>query len=97
MISTANCIKYAAPPVPKRRGLAAARHDKGRRSGDGDCEVVVMGLPSGTPATLVREYINEMMVHYFICPSDAPPIVNCWLEGFLKRMIILALKSNKLL
>ena len=41
-----------------------------------------MGLPFGTLATLVQEYLNEMMVHYFICPYDAPPIVNCWLEGF---------------
>ena len=87
----------AAPSTPKRRGSVAARHDKSKCRGTGDCEVVVMGLPSGTPATLVREYINEMMVHYFICPSDSPPIINCWLEGFHNaRYAVLVFASAKL-
>ena len=87
----------AAPSIPKRRGSVAARHDKSKCRGTGDCEVVVMGLPSGTPATLVREYINEMMVHYFICPSDSPPIINCWLEGFHNaRYAVLVFASAKL-
>ena len=99
MVLTINRIKNAAPSIPKRRGLVAARHDKSKRRGAGDCdrEAVVMGLPSGTPATLVQEYINELMEHYFICPSDSPPIVNCWLEGFhTARYAVLVFASAKL-
>ena len=59
--------------------------------------VIVMGLPFGTPATLVQEYLNEMMVHHFICPSDSPPIVNSWLEGFhTARYAVLVFASAKL-
>ena len=97
MVKTINHIKNAAPSIPKRRGSVAARHDKSKCRGTGDCEVVVMGLPFGTPATLVQEYLNEMMVHHFICPSDSPPIVNCWLEGFhTARYAVLVFASAKL-
>ena len=97
MMSTVDCRDNTTPPTPRKGGLAAARHDKRKRRGAGDCEVVVMGLPFGTPATLVQDYLNEMMVHYFICPSDSPPIVNCWLEGFhTARYAVLVFASSNL-
>ena len=86
------------PPTSRKGELAVTRHDKRKeRRGSDDCEVVVMGLPFGTPATLVQEYLNKMMVHHFICPSDSPPIVNSWLEGFhTARYAVLVFASSKL-
>ena len=77
--------------------MAAKRDNRRCHGAEEDCEVVVMGIPLGIPATLVGEYFIKMMVLYFICPSDYTPIVDCWLEGpNTAHYAVLVFASSKL-
>ena len=57
-------------------------------------EVVVMNIPFGTPATLIRDFFVEWMVHYFLCPPNSTPIVTCWIDR-RARYAVLVFASAK--
>ena len=68
----------AKPPQARKYGQMGGRQRN--NANESNREVVVMNIPFGTPATLLRDFFVEWMVQYFICPPNSTPIVTCWID-----------------